>query len=85
MKDSIWARAAAYAAVAVIAVGSWAIAQTIVDEHKVKLPIVAYIDCLERFATIEWPEQPGRLDSALSPNPSGSEVCKELASRETVD
>ncbi len=85
MERSNWERAVAYAAVAIVAVASWAVAQTTIDAHRAKLPIVAYIDCLNKFATIEWPEQPGRLEGSLSPNPSGSEVCKDLASRETYD
>ena len=70
---------------AVVAVASWAVAQTAIDLNRAKLPIVAYIDCLEKSATIEWPEQPGRIDSVLSPNPSGSAVCKELSSRQKAD
>ena len=85
MNESIWIRAAAYSAVAIIAVASWAVAQSTVDRTRAKLPIIAYMDCLEKFATIEWPEQPGTLDSVLSPNPSGGDVCKELASRKTTD
>ncbi len=85
MNESIWARAAAYSAVAIIAVASWAVAQSTVDRARAELPIIAYIDCLEKFATIKWPEQSGRLDSVLSPNPSGGEVCKELTNRQTAD
>jgi hypothetical protein len=85
MTESIWVRAAGYSAVAVVAAASWAVAQTIVDSNRAKLPIAAYIDCLEKFATIEWPASPDRLDSVLSPNPSGSAVCKELSSRRKAD
>jgi len=85
MNESIWARSAAYSAVAIIAVASWAVAQSTVDRVRAELPIMAYIDCLEKFATIEWPAQSGGLDSVLSPNPSGGDVCKELASRQTAD
>ena len=85
MTESVWTRAAAYAAVAIVAVASWAVAQINVDQARATLPVVAYIDCLEQFATIEWPEQPGRLDGEPSPNPSASEVCKDLNSRQTAD
>lgn len=84
MNESIWARAAAYSAIAIIAFASWGTAQTIVDAKRAKLPIIAYIDCLQKFGTIEWQETPGRIDGP-SRKPSGSEVCKELSSRQKVD
>ncbi len=84
MTDSIWARAAAYSAIAIVAAASWAVAQTTVDTHRATLPLFAYIDCLQKFETSEWTEPSGGIDGP-STQPSGSAVCKDLASRETVD
>lgn len=84
MIESILVRSVAYSVVAIIAIGSWAIAQRNVDAHRAKLPIIAYIDCLQKFGSIEWPQPSGNLDGPPR-NPSGSEVCKNLSNRETVD
>lgn len=48
--------------------------QRAVDANRGALAIEQYFDCLRKMATYDWSKFPGE-------KPSGSEVCKELASR----
>ena len=48
--------------------------QRAVDMNRGSLAIQQYIECRVRMATYDWSKFPGE-------KPSGSEVCKELASR----
>jgi hypothetical protein len=83
MTDSHWTRAAAYSTVVAVAAIGYVLAQTTIDASRAKLPIIAYIDCLQKFETIIWPSSPDR-EGGLSITPSGSAVCKDLSDRVPV-
>jgi len=77
MSESIWGRAIAYVAVIAVAGGTYYVAQTGIDSHRATLPIKEYLDCVQKLSSYHWPSDSGS-------KPSSSEVCKDLASRQTT-
>jgi len=75
MAEKKWEKAAAYAAVVVVAGVTYYVAQTAINSHRATLPVKAYLDCIHKLSTYDWSRFPGE-------KPSSSEVCKDLASRE---
>ena len=62
----------------ILAAAGYYMAQTGIDRHRSRLPIVAYIDCLERARNIDWSkygmgEDHPSARSAKSSNPEA--VC----------
>ena len=83
MPDSYWKRAVAYDWVVAVAVIGYTLAHSTIDAGRARLTVMAYIDCLRKFETIDWPASTdGEL--GLSVRPSGSAVCKDLAQRVPV-
>lgn len=76
--SEIWQRVIGYAAIVVVAAASYYVAQTSINAHKASLPVLEYLDCLNKVGSYDWSKFPGE-------KPSTSEVCKDLTSRETVD
>ncbi len=73
MREAIQRTAAYSAAIAVAALGYY-FAQSRVNAHRAELPVIVYLDCLQKVGTINWEQIPG-------PKPSSSEICKDLADR----
>lgn len=76
--ETLWGRAIAYAAVIVIAGGTYYVAQTGVDAHRAALPVKQYLDCIQKVSNFDWSQFPGE-------KPSSSEVCEDLTSRQRVE
>lgn len=78
MSDSYWKSAVAYAGDIAVAALGYTLAQTTIDAGRARLPITAYIDCLQKFEMMDWPAS---ADGTLGLNvrSSGSAVCKDLA------
>lgn len=69
-------RAAGYIAVSVatiLAASGYYMAQTGIDRDRSRLPILAYIDCLERASNIDW-----RKYGMGEDHPSASEICEKF-------
>ena len=73
-----WIRAVAYSAVVVVAGFTYYFAQTAIEKHRIELPIIQYLDCLQTYAAYDWDRVPGD-------HPSGSAVCGSLSDREEVE
>jgi hypothetical protein len=72
-----WTRTTAYAALVVVTGVTYYLAQTAIDKNRAELPVLQYLDCVQKIATYDWSKFPGE-------KPSSSEVCKELTSRVAV-
>jgi hypothetical protein len=65
----------AVAVLIAFASGAYVWARSAVDANRGVLAFKEYFECLTKVATFDWSKFPGQ-------KPSGSEVCKELASRQ---
>lgn len=74
MSNSYWKHASAYAAVVTVAAVGFALAQTTINSRAARLPVIVYIECLERFSAYNWSKFSGE-------KPSASETCKALSRR----
>ncbi len=80
MSDSYWKSAVAYAGDIAVAALGYTLAQTSIDAGRARLPITAYIDCLQKFEMMDWPASTDG-EFGLNVPLSGSAVCKDLAQR----
>ena len=78
MAERQWGRVIAYAAVIVIAGGTYYLAQTGIEANRVTLPAKQYLDCVQKVSNFDWSKISGE-------KPSSSEVCTDLTSRQRVE
>lgn len=70
-----WRRGAMNGALIALAALSYYVAQTSINARAAKLPVLAYLDCLNKAAAIDWSKY------GVPTHPSGSEICGELTHR----
>lgn len=74
-ENGSWRRAAVNVALIVAAGITYYFAQTSINAHAAKLPILSYFDCLNKVATFDWSKV------GVTTHPSGGEICGELGAR----
>lgn len=77
MPERVWQRAAGYAFVVAVAALSYYFAQTAIDSRRVALPVIEYINCLNKLQNHDWSGFQGA-------KPPIGETCTALAGREPL-
>lgn len=70
MRRIVW-----YGVLIILAAFSYYLAQTGILRYTVKLPIAAYLDCLEKAARIDWTRY------GVKDGPDAEDICEHLAPR----
>ncbi len=72
--NSFWMRSAVQAVLIAVAAVSYYLAQTAINKRATELPVLTYLNCLNKAGTINW-------DKYGNPatHPSASEICGELS------
>ena len=78
MSENPWHRAASYSMAVAVAAVSYFFAQTAIDSRRATLPLIEYINCLDKLQNYDWSRFQGE-------EPPVSDTCKTLASREPTD
>ncbi len=71
-REREWPRTIARAVLVIVAGATWIGVQTSIANTRARLPVVQYLECVQKVSNYDWSRVSGE-------KPSASEVCENLA------